>query len=64
MTLQIMGTRLGSKNNGEERKSERFERKKKRTQWEIIHRRKGDEWVKILSVPWPVRLKEWQTQNR
>lgn len=32
MTLQIMGTRLGSKNNGEERKSERFERKKKRIQ--------------------------------
>lgn len=29
MTLQTMGTRLGSKNNGEERKSERFERKKK-----------------------------------
>lgn len=30
MTLQMMSTRVGSRNNGEEKKSDRFERKKNR----------------------------------
>lgn len=51
MTLQIMGTRLGSKNNGEERKSERFERKKRELSEKLYIEEKEMNGLKYFQFP-------------